>query len=245
MKMLKVFTRIGPALLAPALLMFAAASACAQGSNEVRPTPDVPDAVRVAATNGAQKQRDAPRANGSRAPLTADQKISRSLRSAFMRPAPYLLSAFNAGITEWREDKPAGKTTGDEIADWGSRAARNFATRSTSTFFSSGVYPALFKQDPRYDPSQSKSVGRRALHAASRVFVTRGDDGSLEPNYSRFAGQLTSSALSNLWERSTPGHDRIGTDATLRRFESSFISGALTNIIFKEFGPDIKRIFRH
>src|ERR1041385_4981054 len=116
MKMLKVFTRIGPALLAPALLIFAAASARAQGSNEVRPTPDVPDAVRVAATNNARKQRgaDAARANGSRAPLTADQKISRSLRSAFLRPAPYLLSAFNAGITEWREDKPAGKTRSEE-----------------------------------------------------------------------------------------------------------------------------------
>jgi hypothetical protein len=244
--MLKVLTRICPALLAPALLTFAVASARAQGSNEVITTPGVGDAARAETTAKAvtKKQRpDAARAQGKRAPLTADQKIGRSLSSAFLRPAPYLMSAFTAGITEWREDKPAGKTTGDELADWGSRAARNFATRSTSTFFSSGVYPALFKQDPRYDPSQSKSVGRRALHAASRVFVTRGDDGSLEPNYSRFAGQFTSSALSNLWERSTPGHDRIGTDATLRRFESSFISGALTNIIFKEFGPDIKRIF--
>jgi hypothetical protein len=242
--MLKVFTRIGPALLAPALLVFAAASVCAQGSNGTRQTPDTPDSSRVAATPAdAQKQADTGRAAIRPAPLSADEKISRSLRSAFLRPAPYAMSALTAGITQWREDKIPGKTKGDEFADWGSRAARNFATRSTSTFFSSGVYPALFKQDPRYDPSQSKSIGRRVLHAASRVVVTRGDDGSLQPNYSRFAGQLTSSALSNLWEHSTPGHDRIGADATLRRFESSFVSGALSNILFKEFGPDIKRIF--
>jgi hypothetical protein len=155
------------------------------------------------------------------------------------------MSAFTAGITQWREDKLPHKTTGDEFADWGSRAARNFATRSTSTFFSSGVYAALFRQDPRYERSQSKGVGRRALHAASRVFVTRGDDRSLQPNYSRFAGEMTSSALSNLWEHSTPGHDRVGADATLRRFSSSFVTGALSNILFREFGPDIKRIFRH
>lgn len=241
------FTRLVPALLAPALLVFAAAAACAQSPNDVKAKPGAPDPSRVAATGGAQKERDADtgRAANARPPLSADQKVSRSLRSAFLRPTPYLMSAFDAGLTQWREDKIPGKTTGDEWADWGSRTARNFATRSTTTFFSSGVYPALFKQDPRYDPSQSKSVGRRVLHAASRVVVTRGDDGSLQPNYSRFAGQMTSSALSNLWEHSTPGHDRIGMDATLRRFEGSFLSGALNNIIFKEFGPDIKKIFRH
>jgi hypothetical protein len=242
--MLNVFTRIGPALLAPALLVFAAASACAQNSTDVKTTPG--DAARGETTAAAPTQTpraDATRAAKSPAPLSADRKIKRSLRSAFLRPAPYALSALSAGITEWREDKPAFKTTSDELADWGSRAARNFATSSTSTFFSSGLYPALFHQDPRYDPSQSKSIGSRVLHAASRVVVTRGDDGSLQPNYSRFAGQFTASALSNLWEHSTPGHDRIGTDATLRRFGNSFISGALTNIIFKEFGPDIKRIF--
>lgn len=244
--MLKVFTRNVPSLLAAVLLVFAAGVARAQDSNNTKQTPETPDSSRVAASPAdAQKQADTGRATNKPAPLTADEKVDRSLRSAFLRPAPYLMSAFTAGITQWREDKIPGKTTADEFADWGSRTARNFATRSTSTFFSSGVYPALFKQDPRYDPSQSKSIGHRVLHAASRVVVTRGDDGSLQPNYSRFAGQLTSSALSNLWEHSTPGHDRIGADATIRRFERSFFSGALSNILFKEFGPDIKRIFKH
>ena len=125
------------------------------------------------------------------------------------------------------------KDGGDEVADWGSRAARNFATRSTTAVFTNGVYPALFKQDPRYDPSHHKGFGRRALHAVSRVFVTRDDEGHLEPNYSRFAGVMTASALSNLWEHSTPGRDRIGTDATLRRFALSFATGSLNNIVFK------------
>ena len=246
--MLKSCTRIRPALLAPALLAFAAAAACAQGSSNTKPTPGAAEAERVGAASPADGQKqpaaDAARAATLPAPLSADEKIGRSLRSAFLRPAPYMMSAFTAGITQWREDRLPHKTTGDEFADWGSRAARNFATRSTSTFFSSGVYPALFKQDPRYDPSQSKSFGRRVVHAASRVVVTRGDDGSLQPNYSRFAGEFTSSALSNLWEHSTPGHDRIGADATIRRFERSFVTGALSNILFKEFGPDIKRLFK-
>ena len=247
--MLKSCTRIRPALLAPALLLFAAAAACAQGSNETKPTPGAAEAERVGAATPADGEKqpasDASRAATRPAPLSADEKIERSLRSAFLRPAPYVISAFTAGFTQWREDRLPHKTTGDEFADWGSRTARNFATLSTNTVLSSGVYAALFRQDPRYEPSRSKGVGRRTLHAASRVLVTRGDDGSLQPNYSRFAGRMTSSALANLWEHSTPGHDRIGADATLRRFGLSFATDALSNILFKEFGPDIKRIFRH
>src|SRR5437763_8388602 len=102
-KMLKVFTRIGPALLAPALLFFAAASACAQGSDDTRQTPDAADSSRAgaAATAGVRKQRDADnaRATNAPAPLSADEKIGRSLRSAFLRPAPYMMSAFGAGLT--------------------------------------------------------------------------------------------------------------------------------------------------
>jgi hypothetical protein len=156
-----------------------------------------------------------------------------------------MTSALSAGLTQFNEDRLPHKDNGDEIADWGSRAARNFATKSTTTLFATGFYPALFRQDPRYEPSQSKRFGRRTLHAISRVFVTRGDDGKLEPNYSRFAGVATASALSNLWEHSTPGHDRIGADATFRRFTRSFVTGSINNIVFKEFWPDIIGIFRH
>jgi hypothetical protein len=177
-------------------------------------------------------------------PLTGGEKISHAFRSAFLSPFPYVTSAFSAGLTQFGEDRQPHKDGGDEVADWGSRAARNFATRSTTAVFSNGFYPALFKQDPRYEPSRRKGFGHRALHAVSRVFVTRDDDGNLEPNYSRFAGVMTGSALSNIWERSTPGHDRIGTDATIRRFGRSFITGSFNNVVFKEFWPDIIKIFR-
>ncbi|PYS84754.1 MAG: hypothetical protein DMF67_03390 [Acidobacteria bacterium] len=228
--MLKVRLALPHALLAPALLLFAVAMANAQAPADKTQTP-----------NAAPGQSQAARPT----PLTAGRKIERSFRSAFLRPTPYLLSAFTAGVTQWREHRPPNKTRGDDFADWGSRAARNFATSSASTLFAEGFYPALFHQDPRYERSQQKSFARRALHAASRVFVTRGDDWRLEPNYSLFAGEMTASALSNVWEHNTPGHDRIGADATLRRFAGMLATDMLTNVVFREFGPDIKKIFRH
>ena len=176
-------------------------------------------------------------------PLTAGEKVSRAFRRAFLSPAPYAITAFSATLTQLGEDELPEKDFEDEFGDWASRFARSFATRTTRTLFTSGFYPALFKQDPRYDRAQKKGLLHRTGHAVSRVFVTRDDDGHIEPNYSRFAGTVTASALANVWERSTPGHDRIGADATLRRVGRYYVTDSLTNIVFREFWPDIMKIF--
>jgi len=255
--MFKACTRLPPALLALALILSAAVAARAQapargdftaslfGAGAAPKSGDPAETEGVRArqqdtqpgTTAGQQPTPVPSPT-PRTPLTGGQKIRRSLRGAFLNPASYAITAFNAGIRQMGEDRLPHKDTGDELADWGSTAARVFATRTTYGFFGNGVYPALFKQDPRYERSPHKGVGRRAAHAVSRVFVTRGDNGNLQPNFSRFAGAATSSSLANVWERSTPGHDRIGADATLRRFGQNFISGAIGNL-FREFLPDI------
>lgn len=230
--MFKPCPRLRLALLAPVLLLSAATLARAQ-----EPAPQPGEVAQTQATRpqDAQQQPTPEPQNQSRpAPLTGGQKVERAFRGAFLSPAPYAIAAFNAGITQLREDYPPHKETDDKLADWGSRTARVFATGTTYRLFGNGFYPALFKQDPRYERSKSKKFGRRLSHALSRLFVTRDDDGNLEPNYSRFAGAATSSALANVWERSTPGHDRIGADATLKRFSLTFVSGAIGNI-FREF----------
>ncbi|HEX8149533.1 MAG TPA: hypothetical protein VF591_20290 [Pyrinomonadaceae bacterium] len=230
----KLCPRLRPALLAPALLLSAAALVRAQES--------APEPFEVAQTQATRQQEAQPQqqptpdpqSQNRPAPLTGGQKVRRAFRGAFLSPVPYATAAFNAGITQMGEDRLPHKDTGDELADWGSRTARVFATGTTYRLFGNGFYPALFKQDPRYERSKSKKFGSRLGHAVSRLFVTRDDDWNLEPNYSRFAGAATSSALANVWERSTPGHDRVGAHATLKRFGMTFVSGAIGNI-FREF----------
>jgi len=236
----KVYLRLSSALLAPVLLLSAAALARAQ---EFAPKADEGAGVvtRTPQPQGAQQQPTPDpqgQTQGRPDPLTGGQKVKRAFRGAFLSPTPYAIAAFNAGITQWGEDYPPHKETDDKLADWGSRTARNFATGTTYRVFGNGIYPALFKQDPRYERSKSKKFGGRLGHAVSRLFVTRDDDWNLEPNYSRFAGAATSSALANVWERSTSNRDRIGGDATLKRFGLTFVSGAIGNI-FREFAGDL------
>jgi hypothetical protein len=251
--MLKGNPRLSSALLALALSMLASQAARAQESSGATApaAASTSSAADAAQDKSAKQQTRQPTQSGGKqnanvpAPLTAGEKVGKAFHGALLSPVPYAMSAFTAGITQLNEDRLPHKDNGDEVADWGSRTARVFATRTTSTVFIRGIYPALFKQDPRYERSSSKKFGPRVAHALGRVFVTRDDDGNLEPNYSRFAGAMTASALANVWERSTPGHDRIGADATMVRFGRSFISAAIGNVVLKEFGPDIIGIFRH
>ena len=241
-------------LLALALLLSAAASARAQDYETKAAEATQAVQTKAVQTTAQATTQDAQAGGGQQpapspsptpqtnrpAPLTGEQKVKRAFHGAFLSPAPYAIAAFNGGIRQIGEDRLPHKDTEDELADWGSASARIFATHITYRIFGNGFYPALFRQDPRYERSKSKKFGSRLGHAVSRVFVTRDDDWNLEPNYSRFAGAMTASAMTNVWERSTPGHDRIGTDATLKRFGMTFVSGAIGNL-FREFGGDIFR----
>ncbi len=196
---------------------------------------------RASATLPTQTQPSAPTAY---TPLTGEEKMRRAAKNAFLSPGGYARVAFSSVMTQWNEDTQPQKSTEDEVADGASRFAINFGRRATRTLLGSGVFSILFRQDPRYERAEDGTgAGKRAAHAVSRVFVTRGDGGGHQPNISSWAGSLSSSALSNLWERSTPRHDRIGTDATFKRFANSFLNDSINNVV-REFWPDIKKIFK-
>jgi hypothetical protein len=61
------------------------------------------------------------------------------------------------------------------------------------------ILPSLLHQDPRYYYRGTGTNKSRILHAISSPFVCRGDDGHLQPNFSTIGGDLSSSALSNLY----------------------------------------------
>ncbi|HEV2800458.1 MAG TPA: hypothetical protein VGW12_08175 [Pyrinomonadaceae bacterium] len=203
------------------------------GARPASPLFDTSDAsTTLASSLGAPQTSPTPYV-----PLTPSQKMRRAFKGAFLSPAGYGITLVSSAITEAGEDDLPHKDTDDRVADALSRFAIRFGRRATYNLLGNGVYAVAFKQDTRYERApEGSGFGKRIAHAVSRVFVTRGDNGKLQPNYSRFAGQLSASALSNLWEQSTPGHDRIGTDATFNRFGRSFLTGALFNVVNEFLG---------
>jgi hypothetical protein len=61
------------------------------------------------------------------------------------------------------------------------------------------ILPSLLHQDPRYYYRGTGTNKARALHAISSPFFCRGDSGKMQPNFSSIGGDLSSSALSNLY----------------------------------------------
>lgn len=178
--------------------------------------------------------------------LSASQKLEYGAKVTYLNPGTYIGPAFRSYFTQRNELPVAGKTTGDNFADGLSFYGRYFALQSTANFLASGVYPALFKQDPRYFPSPKKSFGARLLFSSSQTFLTRSDAGRLQYNYSKLAGFMTSAAIANAYEKNTPKaldaqgriisiNQRTGPSATFRNFGILIASDVIGNVLFNEF----------
>ena len=178
-------------------------------------------------------------------PLTPREKAAFAFKHAFLSPNPYVFTGIAAIYTQSREHSEHPKTTDDRVVDGLSRWAIKFGTNSSKRLIGDGALPILLHQDPRYHPSGQHGVWARTKYAVEQVFVTYGDNGDLQPNYSRLGGGFASAALANIWEHSTPGHDRIGIGPTFARFGSGIGWDALNFVVLKEFGPDLKRKFLH
>jgi hypothetical protein len=169
-------------------------------------------------------------------PLSTHEKLDAWTRKAY---APSTLVAAGVNTTY-------ANVTGSTRYCCGADAlslqyAANVADAEARYFFSSFLFPTMLNQDPRYLPKRSGSVLQRAWYAATRVLVTRNDEGRNTFNSSELLGIAFSKGLTNAYY---PERDR-----TWGRTANSILGalqGDATGNLLTEFTPDIKRIFsRH
>jgi hypothetical protein len=101
----------------------------------------------------------------------------------------------NAGIYQ-AFDYPS---YGQGAAAYGQRLGATFAGGYTKILLGDAVFPSLLHQDPRYFYQGTGTTKSRLVHAMAAPFITRGDNGNREINYSNILGDLSAGAIANAY----------------------------------------------
>ena len=168
-------------------------------------------------------------------PLWKECKFSLFLRQTY---SPYTFAAAGFEAT-WAQMWAQWPEYGGGMQGWGKRFGATLADTESRRLVRSFLLSTLFHQDPRYFPSDRKSLLGRAWYAATRVVITRSDTGRSEFNSSELFGALTVSSLQNAYY---PAPSRTFGD-TMSRFAEALGSDA-TSYVLNELTPDLKRLFR-
>jgi hypothetical protein len=132
--------------------------------------------------------------------LTPKLKFQLALRT-LTDPVTIVGFGLNAAIYQMA-DYPSYR---QGAAGYGQRLGATFAGGYTKILLGDAVLPSLLHQDPRYFYQGNGTTKSRLLHAMATPFITRGDNGRSEINYSNIVGDLASGAIANAYY---PSQDR-------------------------------------
>jgi hypothetical protein len=169
-------------------------------------------------------------------PLTVKQKFALGADGAF-DPYAFGLAAILAGIAQARNDDAAWHQGWE---GYGKRYAAAFGDATIGSFMTTGVFPSLFREDPRYFRLGTGGFRHRSGYALKRLFITRTDSDHPQFNFSEFLGNAAAAGISQTYhsrqERSFPN---FGKD-----YGTQIAIDVIANQL-KEFWPDIrKKIFK-
>jgi hypothetical protein len=167
--------------------------------------------------------------------LSASDKFHMFVEST-SDPLNYVGAAWDAATAQLDKDDPSYQMG---ASGYGKRFSAAVTDNATGDFFGIFLYPALFRQDPRYYRLGQGSTQSRLGHALAHRFVTQSDSGNLMPNYSEWFGTVSSKALSNLYH---PGNPR-GFGPTASRVGYSVANDMAWDVL-REYWPEIARKFK-
>ena len=127
-------------------------------------------------------------------PLTTKLKYQLAFKTS-TDVVVFASSAFLAGINQ-AADTPAYV---QGAKGYGQRFGAAYADAASDIMIGGAILPSLLHQDPRYFYQGTGTRRSRVIHALSSPFITRGDNGRQEFNYSSIGGDLASAALTNVY----------------------------------------------
>jgi hypothetical protein len=166
-------------------------------------------------------------------PLTAGQKFKVVARGTFdYVQIPWY--GFLAGISQATDSE---ESFGQGAEGYGKRFGSYVADGTIENFMTGAILPSLLRQDPRYFQSGKGSFMHRTEYSVSRIFITRGDSGGQQFNYSEVFGSAIASGISTYSYH--PREDR--TVANAFSVWGSQVGYDTITLVVKEFWPDIRR----
>lgn len=165
-------------------------------------------------------------------PLTVGQKFAVVARGSF-DPVQYFWIGSIAGLSQLENSEPR---YGQGVAGYAKRYAVRFADGTVENFMAQAVFPSILHQDPRYFQSGKGGVWHRVYYAATRIFITRGDSGRRQFNYSEVFGAATAAGIST-YTYHLKNEQNLGSAASV--YGTQLLYDSLGYIV-KEFWPDLR-----
>jgi hypothetical protein len=189
---------------------------------------------------------------GKLPPLSAKEKFKVVALGTF-DPVQYPWWGLLSAISQAENSEPA---YGQGWAGYGKRYGTTAGDSTVENFMVGAVFPSILHQDPRFYQSSEGGFEHRMWYAITRIFVTRGDSGNKQFNFSEVFGSAFAAAVSTYSYHpgstfvSTPTnpHMFIGSDRTLSNTTSVWgtqIGLDTVTLAVKEFWPDVHRKLSH
>ncbi len=160
------------------------------------------------------------------APLNTRQKFQLAWKSC-IDPMTFVGVGILAGFEQAADDFSG---YGQGAQGYAKRFGAGYADNFIGTFMDSAVFPALFKQDPRYFYQGTGTTKSRLVHALGNAVIRKGDNGKWRPNYSAFVGSFVAAGISYTYY---PPSDRGG--GLLAENALITIGGGAVAGVFQEF----------
>lgn len=170
-------------------------------------------------------------------PLSPRLKFQLALRAS-TDLTTFLGAGFLAGIDQASDVAPHYE---QGATGYAKRFGAAYTGAFTNIILGSALFPTLFHQDPRYFYQGTGTKKSRALHAVLSPFVARGDNGRNQVNIASLTGDVTSSAMTNLYYPEIDRGPGLVVKGTLEITGARMATALLQEFVFRKLTTNSQR----
>ena len=128
---------------------------------------------------------------------------------------------------------------GQGMEGYAKRLGTSYGDQMIGNMMTEGLWPSVFRQDPRYFRKAEGSKKGRLLYAVEQIVTCRNDKGERVFNLSEWGGNAMATAISNAYYP-----DMRDWNDNLQKWLIAVATDTFSNVL-KEFWPDVKHYWKH